>query len=630
MKALVDIVFLFLLFLCNVESFTHHHKKGFHPPKSWIAASKLHAKEVRKSNGGEHREQGNDNKKQKRTSRSYLKLKSSSRRVKKVNNHGKRKDIFLGTDNFKDILNQNAAFVDKTMFIKEWMEKKDKVSVFLRPRRFGKSLNLSILRSFFSFGAESQDFSEFLIGQETEFMKEHCGKYPVVMMNMKDIGGNSWENMFDELCAMLRFVMSNQDASLNNDDADIIGINFRDTKAKPDEAIAKRFLLNLTDRLYKKCNKGVIVLIDEYDAPLNHAFRKGFYDSASDFFGSFYSSCLKSNDALERACLMGIVEIRGTGMLSGLNNVVTYPCNDVEFSQYFGFSKEEITTFLKDDTQQIQNVMEWYNGYYIGSSQVINPWSFMSYMRKGILKSYWVQTANVDSIRTIINPVLSIELIKILVELYEGKDYEIGELSTRVNYGSPFDIKSILCFLVHSGYLTYNKKKVSMPNHEIKSEWIDCSFGVTDSGIIDSPFQQNIMNALKAKTFDLESLQRLMIDKLLSCSCFDTINENSYHMFFYGIFTAVCGPNATSNREAGRGRYDIAIALEDIKRLIVFEFKRSKAIDDLEEDAKVGLKQILEKKYFRNEQYHDWQCVAIGVSFFRKEMSQLECETFEI
>jgi PD-(D/E)XK nuclease superfamily len=274
--------------------------------------------------------------------------------------------------------------------------------------------------------------------------------------------------------------------------------------------------------------------------------------------------------------------------------------------------------------------MEWYNGYYMGSNKMINPWSFMNFVVSKQLKSYWVQTANIDSIHTIINPGLSMKLIKILIELYEGKDYEIGELSTKVDYGSPFDIKLILCFFVHTGYLTYNKNKVTMPNHEIKSEWISCSFGVADSGIIDPSFQQSITNALKGESLDLESLQSLMVEKLKRCSCFDTVNENSYHMFFFGIFTAVCGPNATSNREAGHGRYDIAIAFEDIKQLVVFEFKRSKAIDDLEKDAKVGLRQILEKKHFGNEQYQGWQCVAIGVSFNSRKMSQLESETFEI
>jgi Predicted AAA-ATPase/PD-(D/E)XK nuclease superfamily len=576
-------------------------------------------------------EQGsNNNKKQKNTRRSPLKLESSRRSVKKAKHHGERKDIFLGTDSFNDILKKNAAFVDKTMLIKEWMEKKDKVSIFLRPRRFGKSLNLSMLRSFLSIGAKSKDFSEFRIGKETEFMKKHCGKYPVVMMNMKGIDGDTWKEMLRDLLAMLKDIMISQASHLNEEDKQYIGIKYFEAESLPSESNAKRFLLRLTSCLKQKFNKEVIVLVDEYDAPLNHAFRMGYYEKASTFFGSFYSNGLKTNDALERACLMGIVEIRGNKILSGLNNMVLYSSESEQYSQYFGFTKEEITTFLEDDTEQVQKIMGWYNGYYMGSNKVINPWSCLNYLHSKKLKSYWVQTANIDSIRTIINPVLSMKLIKILVQLYEGKEYGIGALSTQVDYKSSFDIKLILCFLVHTGYLTYNDRKVFMPNHEIKSEWIDCSFGVTDSGIIDSPFQENIMNTLKAESFDVEPLQSLMIDKLLSCSCYDTKYENSYHMFFYGIFTAVCGRNATSNREAGHGQYDIAIAFEGIKRLIVFEFKCSKVIDDLEKDAKVGLKQILEKKYFRNEQYHDWQCVAIGVSFFSREMSQLACKTFEI
>jgi Predicted AAA-ATPase len=124
----------------------------------------------------------------------------------------------------------------------------------------------------------------------------------------------------------------------------------------------------------------VIVLIDEYDAPLNHAFQKGFYDSASEFFGFFYSNSLKSNDALKRACLMGIVEIRETGILSGLNNMVLFSSKSERYSQYFGFTKEEITSFLKDDKEQIQNIMEWYSGYYMGSKKMINPWSCMNYV----------------------------------------------------------------------------------------------------------------------------------------------------------------------------------------------------------------------------------------------------------
>ena len=160
----------------------------------------------------------------------------------------------------------------------------------------------------------------------------------------------------------------------------------------------------------------MILLIDEYDAPLNHAFRKGFYEQASEFFGNFYSNGLKSNSALEKACLMGILELRGNGILSGLNNLITYPSNNQRFSQYFGFTKEEITTFLNEDDERIQEVMDWYNGYFMGSHRMINPWSFMSYIEGRTIKSYWVQTANIDSIRTIISPLLSLQLIEILIQ----------------------------------------------------------------------------------------------------------------------------------------------------------------------------------------------------------------------
>ena len=232
--------------------------------------------------------------------------------------------ICLGTDDFDKIIKENAAYVDKTMFIKEWMEKGDEVSVILRPRRFGKSTNLSMLKSFFSFGAQSQHFSRFLIGKEIEFIKKHCGKYPVVFLNMKGIGGENWGEMLMKIWSNLRNAIDDQRRHLDEDDIAFIGVDYRDAKAQPNETNAGGFLDRLTRRLQKKYNQEVIVLIDEYDAPLNHAFRKDFYERAStgSFFGKFYSNGLKSNVALKRACLMGIVEVRGAGMLSGLNNLV--------------------------------------------------------------------------------------------------------------------------------------------------------------------------------------------------------------------------------------------------------------------------------------------------------------------
>jgi hypothetical protein len=262
--------------------------------------------------------------------------------------------IFVGTDDFDKIMERKAKIIDKTMFIKEWMQTGVEVSVFLRPRRFGKSTNLSMLKSFFSFGAELKDFSSYIIGKETEFIEKHRGKYPVVLMTMKGVVGENWEEMLKRLWAVLRFVICDQDHCLDDKDIKIIGVDCYDAYQNPDESIAELFLMSLTRRLEKKCNAKVILLIDEYDAPLNHAFRKGYFSKASDFFGSFYSNGLKSNSSLMSACLMGIVELRGIGMLSGLNNYVLYSSKTVKFSQYFGFTRDEVSKFLGEDEKKLK------------------------------------------------------------------------------------------------------------------------------------------------------------------------------------------------------------------------------------------------------------------------------------
>ena len=210
---------------------------------------------------------------------------STSDRKRKRSNR-----IIIGTDDFDKIIRKKGVFIDKTLFIEEWMEDAADVSVILRPRRFGKSTNLSMLKSFFSFNTKSEDFERFLIGQEKEFIKEHCGKYPVVLLNMKGIGGESWEEMLSKIWSCMKEIVEYHRDHLTEEDIKFIEIDCYDTKVQPNETVAAAFVRRLTRRLYKKYNKQVIVLIDEYDAPLNHAFRSGSYDEAANFFGEFYSN----------------------------------------------------------------------------------------------------------------------------------------------------------------------------------------------------------------------------------------------------------------------------------------------------------------------------------------------------
>ena len=342
--------------------------------------------------------------------------------------------------------------------------------------------------------------------------------------------------MLRQIWSRLRIAIGRLRHHLEEEDLQFIGVNYLDANAPAKEDIANSFLQLLTERLYEKHNKRVIVLIDEYDAPLNYAFRKrtecDFYAKASEFFGNFYSNALKGNPALKKACLMGIVEIRGAGMLSGLNNLVICSSGHEAYSEYFGFTREEVSKFLDGDEEKIKSVMTWYNGYYMGSHQMINPWSFGKYINHGELKSYWARTANFHSIQSIIHPTISVELVEIFGKLYSGQEHEIGELRTAVNYMGEATTNSILEFLTHVGYLTYRDGRVSIPNREIKFEWEDHALGLAKSKTVVPLFQQPVMDALQAAQVNISLLEDKMRNILPECSFHDLITENSYHMFF--------------------------------------------------------------------------------------------------
>jgi hypothetical protein len=249
-----------------------------------------------------------------------------------------KRRLLIGTSNFDKIIEENAFVVDKSLFIKEFMDDPFEVSAILRPRRFGKSLNLSMLKSFFSIGAISSDFDRFFIANEKEFVINHCGQYPVIFLDLKDCKGETGEKMYQIIWKLIRQMVALHQEQLKNLDLASFALESPISYAPTNCSVMGNLLAWLTSNLNKKYKNRVIVLVDEYDAPLNHAFRKGYYDQASSFFGSFYSQALKGNSALKKAYLMGIVEVRGAGILSGLNNINVYSVGDERYSQYFGFT----------------------------------------------------------------------------------------------------------------------------------------------------------------------------------------------------------------------------------------------------------------------------------------------------
>lgn len=542
-----------------------------------------------------------------------------------------KRRLLIGTSNFDKIIEENAFVVDKSLFIKEFMDDPFEVSAILRPRRFGKSLNLSMLKSFFSIGAVSSDFDRFFIANEKEFVINHCGQYPVIFLDLKDCKGETWEKMYVKVCRRIQSMIKRH-YSLAQSPANLKWDQF--TEGDFDES-----LLTLTESLYEKFGKRVIVLVDEYDAPLNHAFRKGYYDQASSFFGSFYSQALKGNSALKKACLMGIVEVRGAGILSGLNNINVYSVGDERYSQYFGFTRSELGFILRQFAKpgSLERVLTWYNGYTIGSQTMVNPWSFMKWFDLDKFDSYWVQTSYTETISTILRPYLKDYLLAKFLPLMAEERLPISPLTTKVNYSNEnWNLDSIMHFLVLTGYLTYSKQEcnvfgeVWIPNKEVLSQWNSDIVAMLNESFAPL-FKEILFSIFTSQEFKPAALQEVMQKMLLHCSSHDVNcrNESSYHMFFFGVLFALFHGieiEVSSNRETGHGRNDIRILFVPMKKCFIFEFKISKAESALEKDAHCGLEQIIDLKYAAESLDKGYDCIGIGIACYREKLSQLKCQ----
>ena len=309
---------------------------------------------------------------------------------------------------FEEIIEEDLHVVDKTLFIKEFMTCSAKLCTILRPRGFGKSANLSMLKTFLSLGANPSDFARFQIGQpeHQSFVEEHCGKYPIVYLNFNFCKGDTWADLLRRCREKMKYSIYDHRRNLGEH-------NIYDLKSRDLSVFTARFLLDFTQMLHNLYQTKVIVLIDDYDAPLNEAYKKGYYEEAAEFFESLYSQGLKDNEHVEKACLMGRVEISGKGIFTGFNNAALYSVMEEELASSFGFTEDEILKFLikanaitnvsisdAECKRNVENLLEWYNGCTIGNiASVINPWSFMCWYGEKKFRNYWIDTSFPNTIR---------------------------------------------------------------------------------------------------------------------------------------------------------------------------------------------------------------------------------------
>ena len=386
-----------------------------------------------------------------------------------------KKGIGLGIDDFRQIIKEDCYYFDKTNWIEELLKDRSQTKLFTRPRRFGKTLNMSTLKYFFDVknAEENRKLFKDLYIEKSEYFKEQ-GQYPVIFISLKDLKKNTWEDAFFELKALLREVYE-EHSYVKEKLSDIEKEEYDKILMKADDAEYGRALRNLTKYLHHYYQKEVVLLIDEYDNPLIVANTFNYYKEAINFFRDFFSTALKTNPYLKTAVLTGIVQVAKEGIFSGLNNVITYNILENRFETFFGLSEEEVEEALKyfEMEYQIEEVKKWYDGYRFGGKKIYNPWSILNYLRTKELRAYWVNTSDNALIYENLS-VANMDVFNSLEKLFEGKEIK-KEISPFFTFEELERYNGIWQLMVYNGYLKLNQKLeddeylLTIPNYEIQT-----------------------------------------------------------------------------------------------------------------------------------------------------------------
>ena len=554
----------------------------------------------------------------------------------------RKKRLPIGVSDFKEIITKNYYYFDKTKFIENILDDGSKVKLFTRPRRFGKTLNISMLRYFFDVKNkdENRKLFEGLNISKSEYFTEQ-GNYPVISISFRNYDEENWENGFKSIKSIIKRLYG--DYKFLTEKMDDIEIEeFNSVRRGLDSVEWEATLLNLSKYLYEYYGKKVIILIDEYDQPIIDSYIKGYYDKAISFFKTFYGLVLKDNEYLEMGIMTGILRVAKENIFSGLNNLEVHTILDSEFTEYFGIIENEVEESLKDfDLEyELSDVQRWYNGYLFGDTKVYNPWSIINFLKKGKLKPYWVNTSG--------NGLIKLYLQKLKDEIFEDFSKLLNQktISKRINDNMTFGNleadfeKNIWNLFFHSGYLTlaeeYNMMKknvnVKIPNNEILEMFSEMFIEVYFK---DSENFLDMTDALK--NGDIEKFKFELNKILLENTCIFDVSgiykEQFYHGLMLGIILILRNEyEITSNGFAGKGRYDLLLKPKNIldrKEGIIFELKilnnsenlsNDKIHEKLENECEIALKQIEEKEYASTLKNAGVEKVLkIGIAFFGKE-----------
>lgn len=526
----------------------------------------------------------------------------------------------VGIEDFAEIRRHGYYYVDKTQLIEQVLNRRNKVSLFTRPRRFGKTLNMSMLQHFFEIGTDPKFFQGLSISKNNELCEKHMGKYPVVSISLKSIHADSYAKAKAQLIKLVNREARRVQFLLDSDRLTAVDkalfSELLDREMEEDTLVSS--LQELTELLEIHFGQQVIVLIDEYDVPLAKANQNGYYDEMALLLRNFFENVLKTNDSLEFAVLTGCLRIAKESIFTGLNNFKVYSITDTDYDETFGFVDDEVKKMLKSLNQQdhYEEVKEWYDGYRFGNTDVYCPWDVVNYCADHLTtpnatpKNYWLNTSGNEVINHFIDSVGEPQkLAKTELERLVSGNVVRKRINETITYKELYStIDNLWSTLFMTGYLTQRgseddgRYRLVIPNREIRNIVTDNILSlfqdeVKKDGQMANAFCKALM---EGKEKEVERLLTAYMGKTISIR--DTfvrksIKENFYHGILLGILSFKTGWEVSSNRESGTGFSDILIEIDDSDIGIVIEVKYSDDEDQLEKDCKEALKQIKDRDY---------------------------------
>ncbi len=556
----------------------------------------------------------------------------------------------IGHSDFKEIIDEKFDFVDKSLLIKDILED-GKVVLITRPRRFGKTLNLSMLRYFFDLNENAANLFENLkIWQEKKLVAEHQGQYPVIYLTFKDIKESTYEEAYQKIVEAIQMIYAEFSSVLLNSDklADFYKNKINAIlDGQIQQPTIENSILFLSKCLHDHYGKKICILIDEYDTPVHASYLNEYYDEIVSLFRNLLSAALKDNACLFKAVLTGILRVSKESFFSGLNNLMVYSILNQKYGDYFGFTEAEVSDLLEKSSLQTKsaNIRRWYNGYQVGNHRIYNPWSMVScIMKEGLLDVHWVNTSDNALIKQLL--LTSKEDFKAQFErLFEG-----NTVSQPINEHVAFselntNESAVWSLFLMAGYLTadsvewtgrgYPLCQLRIPNLEIRSLYRSIIENWLADGLALGWYDAFIESLLSGNIAEFESRLKQILEQTVSVHDLSHAPEAFYHGLLVGLTASLYdrkGYQTKSNRESGYGRYDYMILshLPD-KLTILFEFKKinlpkkksANAINNLlEKSAKEALRQIDTLSYLAEaKQLAAGNILKIGLAFSGKRFS---------